>query len=123
MKKILIIDDEPAILEMYRLKFENSGFEVFTALTGDDGLTIANREHPDIILLDIIMPKTNGLDVLKTLKEGDQTKSIPVLMTTNLPESTSGQKAKELGAEGYVVKAELEPKYLVTTVESYLKDQ
>lgn len=120
MKKILMIDDEPAILEMYRLKFEERGFTVTTALNSDDGFTAAIREHPDIILLDIVMPKTNGLDLLKALKENEETKNVPVIMTTNLPENTSGQKAKELGAEGYIVKAEYEPKSIVTMVEKFL---
>ncbi|MFA6082524.1 MAG: response regulator [Patescibacteria group bacterium] len=120
MHSILIIDDEPAIIEMYKIKLEQSQYKVFTALSGTAGIEIAKHEKPDIILLDIIMPKINGFDVLKILKEDPETQSIPVFMTTNLPEHTSGEKAKSLGAVNYLVKAEYEPGMVVEVLNRYL---
>jgi CheY-like chemotaxis protein len=120
VKSLLIIDDEPAICDMYKIKLEQRGYKVFTALGGPEGIEIAKKEKPSIILLDIIMPKVNGFDVLKTLKETAETKAIPVFMTTNLPEHTSGEKAKSLGAVNYLVKAEYEPAMLADVIDRYL---
>lgn len=119
-KSILIIDDEPAICEMYKIKLEQRGYHVFTALSGSEGIELAQKEKPNVILLDIIMPKVNGFDVLKSLKENSETKAIPVFMTTNLPEHTSGEKAKTLGAVNYLVKAEYEPGMLADVIDRYL---
>ncbi len=122
MHKILIIDDEPAILEMYKVKLEEAKFTVLTAINGEEGLKLAEQEKPDAILLDIIMPRINGFDVLKELKQSSKTKGIDVFMTTNLPERTSGQKAQELGAVGYLVKAEYEPAMIADVLEKHFAE-
>ena len=105
---------------MYKIKLEQRSYKVFTAMGGTEGIEIAKKEKPDVILLDIIMPKINGFDVLKTLKETTETKDIPVFMTTNLPEHTSGEKAKSLGAANYLVKAEYEPGMLADVIDRFL---
>lgn len=115
--KVLIVDDEDDVLKMYGEKLVAEGFEVVTADDGQDGLEKAQKEKPDVVLLDIIMPKFNGLDVLKILKSQEDTKSIPVYLLTNLPQEASGEKAKELGASGYLVKYGNEP----ATVAAFLK--
>lgn len=115
--KVLIIDDEQSILKMYSAPFEAAGDEVITALEGETGLKFAKEQMPDVILLDIIMPRFNGLDVLKTLKEDPATKNIPVILLTNLPEESSEAKAKELGGAGYLVKAKNEPSAVVRIVK------
>ncbi len=120
MAKVLLIDDESAILEMYKVKLEQEGYAVLTALNGEDGIDMAKKERPDIILLDIIMPRLNGFDVLKMLKEASETKTIPVFMTTNLPEHMSGEKARQLGAVNYLVKAEYEPGMMADVLKRYL---
>lgn len=120
MSSILIVDDEAAIADMYKLKFEQNGYTVFTAANGEEGISSARENHPDSILLDIIMPKVNGLDVLKRLKEDPETKDIPIFMTTNLPEHTSGEKSRALGAEGYLVKAEYDPSQILEIVQKAL---
>ena len=111
--KVLIIDDEQGVLKMYSQYLKIEGYEVLQAPDGAAGLKLAQEQKPDIILLDIIMPRYNGLDVLKDLKTDERTKNIPVWLLTNLPKESSGQKAQELGAAGYLVKAEIEPKMLV----------
>lgn len=115
--KVLIIDDEQSILKMYSAPFEAAGDEVVTTLEGQTGLKFARGEQPNVILLDIIMPRVNGLDVLKTLKEDPATNKIPVILLTNLPEECSEEKAKELGAAGYLVKAQNEPTAVVEIVK------
>lgn len=122
MASVLLIDDEPAILDMYRMKLEQDGYTVFMASNGLDGIDIAKTENPSVILLDIIMPNMNGFDVLKALKEAPETKSIPVFITTNLPEHTSGEKARSLGAVNYLVKAEYEPGMVADILKRYLQD-
>lgn len=123
MKTVLLVDDEPAILDMYKAKLDQEGFTVLTATNGLDGIEIAKKERPSVILLDIIMPQVNGFDVLKTLKESPETKDIPVFITTNLPEHTSGQKAKELGAVSYLVKAEYEPGMIADILKRFFSEQ
>lgn len=118
--KILIIDDEEAVLEMYKIKLEMEGLRVLTAPDGQTGIEITRQEKPEVILLDIIMPKLNGLDVLKILKEDKKTKEIPVFLLTNLPQESGGGKGKELGAAGYLVKAEYEPKTLASMIKGVI---
>lgn len=114
--KVLIVDDEQSVLEMYGQRIKEEDFEVLTASDGQTGIDLAIKEKPDVILLDIIMPQLNGLDVLKILKEKPETKDIPVFLLTNLPQEASGEKAKQLGAYGYLVKAEYEPRAVVDTL-------
>lgn len=119
--RVLIVDDEKSILKMYHERLAMEGMEVVTASDGQSGINMAKSEKPDVILLDIIMPKFNGLDVLKTIKEDPETKDIPVFLLTNLPQECSGDKAKELGAAGYLVKAEYEPKMIVDVIKGTIK--
>jgi CheY-like chemotaxis protein len=123
MKKILIVDDEEAILKMYSTTLNISGkFQIITAKNGEDALSLAEKESPDLIYLDIIMPKLNGLDVLKQLKENKETKHIPVIILTNLPEDASADKATSLGANDYFVKVENEPEELLQKTEKIFSD-
>src|SRR3989337_2205183 len=115
--KVLIVDDEDDVLTMYKERLVADGFEVETANNGQKGLDVAFAAPPDVIFLDIIMPKFNGLDVLQMLKSRSETKDIPVYLLTNLPEEASGEKGKQLGAAGYLVKANNDP----TTVSTLLK--
>ena len=119
--KILIIDDEQGVLKMYETGLKMAGFEVMLAPDGASGLKLAQEQKPNVILLDIIMPRYNGLDILKDLKADERTKNIPVWLLTNLPRESSGQKAQELGAANYLVKAECEPNMLVEKLKQEIK--
>lgn len=119
--KILIIDDEPAVLEMYKIKLEMEGFKVLTASDGQIGIELAKRERPAVILLDIIMPKLNGLDVLKILKGDNATKGIHVFLLTNLPEESGKEVGTGLGATGYLVKANYEPSVLAKMLRGVIQ--
>ena len=119
--KILIIDDEPPILEMYKEKLTQEKHEVVTAAEGEAGLKKAKEAKPDIILLDLIMPIVNGLDILKQLKEDSSTKDVPVYLLTNIPEDSGATKGKQLGAAGYLFKAETEPAKLADFIAKLAK--
>ena len=118
--KILLIEDEEMLANMYEVKFKNEGFDLEKALDGAVGLEKAKTFQPDFILLDIIMPKMDGFSVLKALKEDEATKSIPVMLLTNLGQEEDIQKGKELGSVGYLVKANITPAEVVAEVKKKL---
>ena len=104
--KILLVEDDSMVVRMYQRKLEKDGFQLTLAFNGEEGLAALKKEKPDIVLLDIMMPKMNGIEMLKAVKADPVTKDIPVVILTNLgdrPEDV--QKCKELGAEDYWVKA------------------
>jgi DNA-binding response OmpR family regulator len=105
---------------MYQVKFQNDGFTMIKANNGEEGLQLADKEKPDFILLDVIMPKMDGFTVLKKLKENPNTKNIPVLLLTNLGQDEDVKKGNELGAVGYLVKANITPSEVVAKVKSLL---
>jgi DNA-binding response OmpR family regulator len=121
MAKVFIIDDDPLIIRMYQTKFQNQGYDVETAADGDEALKKVLNIKPDIILLDIMMPKVNGLEVLKNLKGNKDTKLIPVIILTNLGLSEADeQKSIELGAVTYIIKANYTPAEIVAKVKEIL---
>ena len=120
-KKVLIIEDEESLAQMYQTKFEHENYEVVVATDGSEGIEKAKKEKPDIILLDIILPKKDGFMVLKELKEDKSIADIKVIMLTNLGQDEDVVKGKKLGAIDYLVKANLTPAQLVNKVAEYLK--
>jgi DNA-binding response OmpR family regulator len=120
-RKILIAEDEPSLSEMYKLYFERAGYEVFHAENGQMCVEVAEKNPPDIILLDILMPRVNGWEVLEKLKKNDKTKNIPVLIFSNLAQADEIQKGLDLGADEYLVKSNLTPKELLVKIEKSLK--
>src|SRR3989344_3869115 len=104
-KTILLIEDEQAIQKTIGERLSQEGYEVIPALDGEIGLKLAGTKKPDLILLDLILPKLQGLEVLKKLKENNETKEIPVAVLTNLEQIETVNKALELGATTYLVKA------------------
>lgn len=105
MKKVLCIEDESAAQKTLFDVLTQENYEVFSALDGEVGLRLAKSKKPDVILLDLILPKKNGFEVLKALKGDPETKEIPVIVLTNLEELENVQKAVALGATTYLVKA------------------
>ena len=103
-KKILIVDDEPDILEYLKKYLERSSFKVLVASSGKDCLDIAAKESPDLILLDIIMPLMDGYEVIKKLRDNRRTKNIPVVIHSVKKETKSIFKCMELGSVDYVTK-------------------
>ena len=112
-KIILLVDDDPLILRMYQTKLTNDGYRVNTAFNGEEAIIQARREKPSLIFLDVMMPKMNGVETLKTLKSDPQTAQIPVIILTNLGDKTDDiEKAKNLGALDYMVKSQISLKQL-----------
>jgi len=120
MKTILFIEDESALQKTVGEILKQEGYEVISALDGEVGLKLAQRKAPDLILLDLVLPKLHGFEVLKKLKENSETKNIPVIVLTNLEGIEDIDKAIELGAQSYLVKAQYELKELVEKVKKIL---
>ena len=106
-KTVLIVEDDEILLRALYLQFEGAGYTISSATDGEIAVKIAQRIIPDIVLLDLIMPKMDGFEVLHILKSDPKTKEIPVIVLSNLGESTDIQKAKSLGAVEYFVKADI----------------
>src|SRR3989338_8520328 len=121
IKKILIIDDEESIRQIYQKAFSDKGFSAETAVDGQEGLLKAAEWKPDIILLDIMLPKMSGLDVLKSLKNNNLTKSIPVLLLTNIGDESVIKDGFKYGASGYFLKVSYSPYQVVEECKKYIK--
>ena len=121
MKKILFIEDEPTLQKTVDKFLENSGYEIKGAMDGELGIKMAKKFQPDIILLDLILPKMNGFEVLEELQKDEATKNIPVIVLTNLEGSVDVEKAISLGAKTYLVKANYELSEIVKKIEEVLK--
>lgn len=120
--KILLIEDDTFLVEMYTTKFELEGFEVVSAEDGKKGLDMAGKENPDIILLDILMPKMDGFEVLDALKKDKEMSGIPVVLLTNLGQKDDVKKGFERGAVGYLIKAHFMPSEVVDKIKKILKE-
>ena len=118
--KVLIVEDDKFLLSMYSTKFKKDNFQVVVAEDGEKGLKQATQEKPDIILLDIILPKKDGFEVLEELKSREETKNIPVLLLTNLSQQDDTKKGLSLGAEDYLIKAHFMPSEVVKKVKKYI---
>ena len=117
-KKILIIEDDLVLQKALSEYLNSEGFEAKAASDGESGLAMSVSENPDLILLDIILPKKNGHEVLQAVKENEKTKNIPVVLLTNLDSVSDVEKALELGATTYLVKAD----YKLEEVTAKVKD-
>ena len=120
MTKIAIIEDDPAIRQMYRMKFEASGFTVHTASDGQAGVELVKKTNPDIILLDIQMPHMSGDEALTAIRAESWGKDVPVMILTNLGEEEAPKTLRVLGIHSYIVKAELTPRQVVDRVKKAL---
>jgi DNA-binding response OmpR family regulator len=121
MKKILFIEDESALQKTFGEILSQEGYEMISALDGEIGLRLAKSEKPDLILLDLILPKVHGFDVLKELKENEETKDIPIIVLTNLERIEDVERALELGATTYLVKANYTLEEVIEKVKKALK--
>ncbi|MBI3120091.1 MAG: response regulator [Candidatus Kerfeldbacteria bacterium] len=118
--KILLIEDDTMLCGMYSAKFGREGYDVHTADNGSDGVRLAREIKPDIILLDIIMPKMDGFAALKELRKKEETKNIPVILLTNLGQDKDIEKGKKLGADDYFIKANHTPAEIVEKVREMI---
>lgn len=105
-KKILIVDDEATVIEALSDKLRAEGFDIDVARDGEEALSKVNQSNPDLILLDIIMPKLDGISVLKQLKQSPNTKNIPVIILTNLYDDQRMNEVLATGNTDYLIKVE-----------------
>ena len=120
MPKVAIIEDDQAISQMYRFKFEAEGYTVETAENGRVGLELAEHMKPDIILLDLMMPEMAGDEMLEQLRATDWGKNIKVIILTNMGEQEIPVKVKELGVSGVILKADMTPRQVADVVKQQL---
>jgi len=120
MKKILFIEDESALQKTVGEILKQEGCEIISALNGEVGLRLVKEKKPDLVILDLVLPKMHGFEVLKKIKENAETKDIPVIILTNLEGVEDIDKAIELGATTYLVKAQYNLKEVVEKIKKIL---
>jgi len=120
MKTILFVEDESALQKTFGDHLRKLGYDMVTALDGAEGISMAKLKKPNLILLDLILPKLSGFEVLKKLKEDPETKEIPVIVLTNLEQITDVDRALELGATTYLVKAKYSLEEVVEKIKKAL---
>jgi len=119
-KKILLIEDDPIIIRMYKIQLKKSGYEVAVAGTGKEGLEKSSSEKPDLIVLDLVLPEMDGFKVLEKIKNNPQTKHIPVVVLSNLGKEANIQRGVDLGASAYLIKAQLKPSQVLEKIKQIL---
>jgi CheY-like chemotaxis protein len=120
--RVLFIEDDPTVAQMYKLKLELDGYQVTMAKDGEEGLQLANDVKPDIIFLDIRLPKMDGFAVLERLRGNEQTRHIPVVILSNYGERELVERGLKLGALEYLIKSQTTPANLSRGVEGWLKE-
>jgi len=119
-KKILFIEDESALQKSFSDMLSEKNYKIVSALDGEDGLRLAKSENPDLILLDLRLPKKDGFEVLELLKKDEATKRIPVIILTNLERAEDVQRALSLGATTYLVKSNYKLEEVTEMIEKAL---
>jgi DNA-binding response OmpR family regulator len=122
MKKILFVEDDPLIIKIYTTRLTADGYQVFSADDGETGLKLAETEIPDLIVLDIMMPRMDGFGVLSRIRANEKMKTTPVLVYSNLAQEEEVARAKQMGATEFIVKANFSPTEMVTKIKQYLNN-
>lgn len=120
MSKILFVEDEPSLQKAISEVLAQEGYKVLGAADGEEGLNLAKKEKPNLILLDLILPKKDGFEVLKELKADNELKDIPVIVLTNLEGVGDVEKALEIGATTYLVKTNYKLEDVVSKIKETL---
>jgi DNA-binding response OmpR family regulator len=122
-KTILLVDDDLTLREMYEERMKAEGFSIIQATNGEEAIKKARESKPNIILLDIMMPKVNGFDVLKELKSDPEMKNIPVIVLTALIQDVDRIQGKKLGAVDYIVKSETMPGEVIAKIKNAIGEK
>ena|SRR3989344_3626491 len=120
MAKILFIEDDPLLVKIYSTRLSADGFEVLSAENGEEGLQMAATQSPDLIVLDIMMPRLDGFSVLEKLRQSEKTKTTPILVYSNLGQEDEIARAKKMGATDFIIKANLSPTEMIAKIKEYL---
>lgn len=119
--KILLVEDDQLLIRMYQRKFKSDGYDLHVATNGADGLVAAKDVKPDLVMMDIMMPKMNGLQALEKMKADAELNKIPVILLTNLGGSQDDiERGLQMGAVAYLVKSDTRPDQVVAKVKSVL---
>ena len=118
-KRILIADDDPVILRLIQVNLELEGYQVLTANNGQEAVDVANAEHPDLVILDIMMPRLDGYQACEQLKASDATKAIPVIFLSAKAQSGDIEKGQSFGVAAYLTKP-FDPTELLEVVEQHV---
>ncbi|TSC75868.1 MAG: response regulator receiver protein [Parcubacteria group bacterium Gr01-1014_30] len=116
MKKILLVEDEEIILDLIKRKLSQEGYEIASAKDGEEGLKAMKQFKPDLVLLDVVMPKLGGFEVMEEMKKDDQLREMPVIIISNSGQPVEIDKAKELGVKDWLIKTEFDPQEVVDKV-------
>lgn len=122
MAKVLIVDDDKSLSAILEAVFKKNGFEVIATFDGTNGLNKAKTDKPNLILLDQVLPDISGNEILKTLKQDDATKAIPVAMLSNFGQQELIQEAINSGAKDYILKYQVEAQDIVNKANEILKE-
>ena len=120
MATILIVEDDPLVQKFYTILFKEEKYTIHLAVDGVEGVEKAKEITPDIILMDIMMPRKNGIDALKDIKADPKLAQIPVVMLTNFGEQEFVKQSTEAGASAFIIKADVSPRQLITEVRKYV---
>lgn len=121
MKKLLIVEDEVVLMDMYLAKLHKLGLTILSANSAEQGFAIAKKEKPDLILLDIILPMGNGVDLLEKIRKDEDTKDLKVLTFSNYDEPDTKKKALQLGSIDYLIKTNYTPNQIFKIIQNILK--
>ena len=123
MKKILVVEDDTYLANAYRVKLVKSGFEIKNAFDGEEALEVLKMFIPDIILLDIVMPKKDGFETLREIKLDEKLKNIPVILCTNLGQKEDIDRGMQLGANEFFIKTDFPLSSLIEKIENLLNNK
>lgn len=118
--KILVVEDDTFLLKVYLDRLKDEGFEVAVATNGEEGISMAEQQQPDVILLDMILPRMSGFDFLEEAAKHEKMNGIPILVMSNLGQDDDIKTAKELGAKDYLVKADTPFASILETIKKHL---
>jgi CheY-like chemotaxis protein len=116
---ILLVEDDPSVAEMYKLKLEIDGYRVTVAGDGEEGLRFAQEQRPQMIFLDVRLPKMDGMSVLEVMRGDDRTRHIPVVILSNYSETPLIERGLGLGAREYLIKSETTPSFVSARAKTY----
>lgn len=123
MSKVLLVEDDTMFVKMYQKKFTREGIELITALDGVEGLEQMKKIKPDLVILDLMMPKMSGTEVLRAIRKDPKLKNIPIIVMTNLNSSSEElNEAMSLGIKETILKTEVTPAEIIEVTRKYLKD-
>lgn len=121
MKRILIVEDEKILSEMYKFKLNKEGFEVELAMEVDEAIGLAKKKKPDLVVLDMLLPKESGINYLIKTKNMDDLKTIPVLVLSNFDDNQTRAQAMEHGARDYMIKSNHDPKEIIEKIKELVQ--